>query len=134
MGGRIRIPPLPFQVEATMQYMILIYGDERAWASAPKAATEQMHAAHMQYAKEMMEKKVMIGGSELTPSTSATTLRLSGGKPVATDGPFAETKEQLGGYYLIECANLDEAIKWAGRCPSIQHGTIELRPLVKHSM
>jgi hypothetical protein len=117
-----------------MQYMILIYGDERAWASAPKAATEQMHAAHMQYAKEMMEKKVMIGGSELTPSTSATTLRLSGGKPMATDGPFAETKEQLGGYYLIECANLDEAIKWAGRCPSIQHGTIELRPLVKHSM
>jgi len=117
-----------------MQYMILIYGDEKAYASAPKAAVEQMHVAHMQYAKEMTEKKVMVGGSQLAPSTSATTLRLAGGKPVATDGPFAETKEQLGGYYLIECANLDEAIKWAGRCPSIQGGTIELRPLIQHSM
>jgi hypothetical protein len=115
-----------------MQYMILIYGDERAWANTPKAAAEQMTAAHMQYAKEMSEKKVMVGGSQLAPSSSATTLRLANGKPVATDGPFAETKEQLGGYYLIECPNLDEAIKWAGRCPSIQGGTIELRPLVSH--
>ena len=115
-----------------MQYMILIYGDEQAWASAPKAAMEQMTAAHMQYAKEMTEKKGMVGGSQLAPSGSATTLRLSGGKPVATDGPFAETKEQLGGYYLIECGNIDEAIKWAGRCPSIQGGTIEVRPLVRH--
>jgi hypothetical protein len=117
-----------------MQYLILIYGDESAYAGAPKAAREQMHAAHMQYAKEMTEKKVMVGGSQIAPSSSATTLRLSAGKPVATDGPFTETKEQLGGYYLIECANLDEAIKWAGRCPSIQAGTIELRPLVQHSM
>lgn len=115
-----------------MQYMILIYGDEKAWASAPKAATEQMLGAHMQYAKEMTEKKVMVGGAQLTPSTSCTTLRLSNGKPVATDGPFAETKEQLGGYYVIECANLDEAIKWAGRCPSIQHGVIEVRPVIQH--
>ena len=117
-----------------MQYMILIYGDEKAYASAPKPALEQMHTAHMQYAKAMTDRKVMVGGSQLAPSSSATTLRLSGGKVVSTDGPFAETKEQLGGYYLIECANLDEALKWAGRCPSIQGGTIELRPLIKHSM
>src|SRR5262249_39191170 len=91
-------------------------------------------AASMQDAKEMTDKKVMVGGSQLAPTSSATTLRLSGGKPVATDGPFTETKEQLGGYYLIECPNLDEALKWAGRCPSIKDGTIELRPLVQHSM
>jgi hypothetical protein len=115
-----------------MQYMILIYGDEAARIDAPKSAHEQMLAAHMKYAQEMTEKKVMVGGSQLAPSSSATTLRLADGKPVATDGPFAETKEQLGGYYLIECANLDEAIKWAGRCPSIQGGTIELRPLIRH--
>ena len=115
-----------------MQYLILIYGDEHALANAPKQAMEQMTSAHMAYAKEMTEKNVMRGGAQLAPSTSATTLRLAGGKPVATDGPFAETKEQLGGYYLIECANLDEAIKWAGRCPSIQGGTIELRPLITH--
>jgi hypothetical protein len=116
-----------------MQYLILIYGDEQAWAGAPKAAHEKMHAEHMAYGKEMTEKKVMLGGAQLAPSGSATTLRLKDGRPLATDGPFAETKEQLGGYYLIECPNLDEAIKWAGRCPSIQGGTIELRPLVVHN-
>src|SRR5256885_17252586 len=97
-----------------MQYMILIYGDERAWASAPKVASEQMHAAHLQYAKEMTEKKVMVGGSQLAPSTSATTLSLAGGKPVATDGPFAETKEQLGGYYLIRSAHPGAGIQGVG--------------------
>src|SRR5262245_25118139 len=87
--------------EMTMQYLILIYGDERAWADAPQSARDQMHAAHMAYGKEMREKNVMLGGAQLAPTRSATTLRLSGGKPVVTDGPFAETKEQLGGYYLI---------------------------------
>ncbi len=114
-----------------MQYLILIYGDEQAWARASQQDRQKMHADHMAYGKEMTEKKVMLGGAQLAPTTSATTLRLGGGKPVATDGPFAETKEQLGGYYLIECANLDEAIKWAGRCPSIQNGAIEVRPLIR---
>jgi hypothetical protein len=113
-----------------MQYMLLIYGDEKAWTSLPKAGRQAMYEAHMQYGKDMTEAGVLRGGSELAPTTSATTVRLKNGKPVSTDGPFAETKEQLGGYYLIECANLDEAIRWAGRCPSIEGGSIEVRPLV----
>jgi hypothetical protein len=113
-----------------MQYMLLIYGDEKAWTSLPKAGRQAMYEAHMQYGKDMTEAGVLRGGSELAPTNSATTVRLKNGKPVSTDGPFAETKEQLGGYYLIECANLDEAIRWAGRCPSIEGGSIEVRPLV----
>ena len=72
---------------------------------------------------------VLHGGAELKPTTTATTVRVTNGKTVTTDGPFAETKEQLGGYYSIDVPNLDEAVKWAARCPAAQGGSIEVRPV-----
>ncbi len=115
-----------------MQYLILIYGDEKAWARMTKQDQEKMFADHMAYAQAMGEAGVMRGGNELAPIATATTLRLVNGKTVTTDGPFAETKEQLGGYYLIDCANLDEALQWASKCPGIRSGSIEVRPVIPH--
>jgi hypothetical protein len=112
-----------------MQYMILIYGDEAAWANMPE---DQMHAEfakYMEYSKELVAAGVFVGGASLKPVATATTVRVKGGKAATTDGPFAETKEQLGGYYVIEAASLDEAIKWAGKCPGAGHGCCEVRPL-----
>ena len=81
------------------------------------------------YGDWLTEKGWYVGGDALQPTTTATTVRAADGKPVVTDGPFAETKEQLGGYYLLEVANLDEAIEAGARCPGAAFGTIELRPL-----
>jgi hypothetical protein len=113
-----------------MQYMILIYGDEQAWVSMPDAARRGVYAAHEAYAQRLVQAGVLRGGSELAPTTSATTLRVRGGKVLQTDGPFAETREQLGGYYLVEVADLDEALRWARECPGVADGSIEVRPLV----
>ena len=113
-----------------MQYMILIYGDEKNFASlaANPEAQQQMYAAYTQYNQDLRGAGVLRSGGELNPTATATTVRVRGGKTVTTDGPFAETKEQLGGYYLIEVANLDEAVRWAARCPAAQGGSIEVRP------
>lgn len=114
-----------------MQYMILIYGDEKNFAqmSSNPEAQKQMYAAFTQYNNDMRGAGVLRGGAELTPSSSATTVRVKNGKTLTTDGPFAETKEQLGGYYTIEVPNLDEAVKWAARCPAAHGGSIEVRPI-----
>ena len=115
-----------------MEYMILIYSDEQLYADMPEAELAALMAEYGRYEQEMTAAGVLRGGSELAPVHAATTVRLRGGQVVCSDGPFAETKEQLGGYMLIECANLDEAIKWAAKCPSATHGSIELRPLVNN--
>lgn len=118
-----------------MQYMVLIYDDERRWVDAPEAVVRQTLAAYGAYAERLAQAGVLRGGSELAPTTSATTLRVRGGKVLATDGPFAETREQLGGYYLIEAKDLDEAVKIAARIPDakIANGCIEIRPVMNFS-
>jgi len=119
--------------ETTMHYIILIYGDEKSFAlmaDDPKAQ-EQMYAAYARYGGDMQAAGVLRGGAELKPTHSATTVRVRNGKTVTTDGPFAETKEQLGGYYLIDVPNLDDAVHWAARCPVAAGGSIEVRPLGK---
>jgi hypothetical protein len=83
----------------------------------------------MAYTQELMKSGALRGGSELKPSTTATTVRVRGGKVLTTDGPYAETKDQLGGYYLIDVPNLDEAVKWASKCPGSSHGSCEVRPV-----
>jgi hypothetical protein len=115
-----------------MEYLLLIYGNEKAWASAAPADTERMYAAYGAYTQALAEAGVMRGGNELKPTSAATTVRLAGGKPQVLDGPYAETKEQLGGYYLIDVPDLDAAIAWAARCPGAQHGVMEVRPVVQH--
>ena len=114
-----------------MQYMILIYGDEKNFAmmASNPEAQQQMYAAFGRYGADMREAGILRGGAELKPTHSATTVRVQGGKTVTTDGPFAETREQLGGYYLIDVPNLDQAVHWAARCPAAQGGSIEVRPV-----
>ena len=114
-----------------MQYMILIYGDEKNFAmmADKPEAQKQMYDAFSRYGGDMREAGVLRGGAELKPTHSATTVRVRNGKTVTTDGPFAETKEQLGGYYLIDVADLDQAVHWAARCPAAVSGSIEVRPM-----
>jgi hypothetical protein len=114
-----------------MQYMILIYGDEKNFAlmADDPEAQKQMYAAFRRYGADMREAGVLVGGAELKPTHSATTVRVRNGKTLTTDGPFAETKEQLGGYYMIDVPDLDRAVHWASRCPAAQGGSIEVRPL-----
>ena len=112
-----------------MQYLILIYEDEKAWAAMPEAEMNAAFGEYMTYSKEMALAGVMKGGASLQPTMTATTVRIRNGKTAKTDGPFAETKEQLGGYYVIDVPNLDEALKWAAKCPGSKTGSIEVRPL-----
>jgi hypothetical protein len=112
-----------------MQYMILIYEDEKQFASLSEAEMNKVFADYMQYSKDLAAAGVLKGGAALQPVATATTVRVRGGKTATTDGPFAETKEQLGGYYLIDVPNLDDAIRWAAKCPGAPSGSVEVRPL-----
>ena len=114
-----------------MRYILLIYGDEQAFATISPEQRGQVFAECERYSAWLTEKGWMRAGDALAETDQATTVRQSDGKVLSTDGPFAETKEQLGGYYIIECANLDEAIEAAGRIPSVAtEGSIEVRPLI----
>lgn len=114
-----------------MQYMLLIYGDEREWTTMSEDDAKKMYAAYGAYTQELIDSGAMRGGSELAPISSATTVRVRGGKVQTTDGPFAETKEQLGGYYIIEVPTLDDAVRWASKIPSAAWGSVEVRPMVE---
>ena len=113
-----------------MQYLLLINTAEDSWASLTEAQQNEMYAAYGAFTEEIRVKGVMVGGDQLAPSTTATTVRVRDGETLVTDGPFAETKEQLGGYYLIEAESIDEAIEWAAKIPGAQFGVIEVRPVV----
>jgi hypothetical protein len=116
-----------------MKYLLLIYNDEAAAAAAMANTPPEEQAAQIQpwydYGDWLTEKGWLVTGDALQPTSTATSVRMANGKPVVTDGPFAETKEQLGGYYILDVANLDEAIEAGARCPGATYGTIELRPL-----
>ncbi len=112
-----------------MKYALLIYGDEQIWANIDEAGMREVYAAHEAYGTALTEAGVLRGGSELAPSHTASSLRFANGKATLHDGPFAEAREQLGGFYLIEVDTLDEAIAWARRMPAMHEGTVEVRPL-----
>lgn len=112
-----------------MKYILLIYGDEKTWESMSREETEKVYEAHRAYGEAMEKAGVLRGGAELQPTSTATSVHFSGGRPRTLDGPFAETKEQLGGYYLIEVANLEKAIEWAEKMPAMTAGAVEIRPL-----
>jgi hypothetical protein len=119
-----------------MQYAILIYDEETAHPSPEPpdpAVWGQVMDQYNAFTAALNEAGVMRGGEALQPVTTATTVRVRDGQTMTTDGPFAETKEGLGGFYLIECADLDEALQWAARCPGSWHGTVEVRPVVDFS-
>ncbi|HEY5949259.1 MAG TPA: YciI family protein [Kofleriaceae bacterium] len=114
-----------------MQYLLLIYDNENIWRDMPKAESDKMFAEYMQFTTDIKQSGHLIAGDALQPVSTATTVRVRNGKTQTTDGPFAETKEQLGGYYLIEAKDLDEARKIAERIPSSRIGSIEIRPVMK---
>jgi hypothetical protein len=113
-----------------MQVLLMIYGDEARWATMGAAEKGQVFAAYGAYSAALREAGASRGGNPLMPSATAHTVRLRDGAPQVLDGPYAETKEQLGGYYLLEVADMAEAIRWAARCPGAAHGTVELRPIM----
>ena len=111
-----------------MQYMLLIYEDERIYGPDRESpAARERRAQHIAYSRELGATR--LAGSGLKDSTAATTIRTAAGKQTLHDGPFAESREQLGGYYLIEAPDLDAALSWASRCPGAQFGAIEVRPI-----
>jgi hypothetical protein len=112
-----------------MRYALLICTDEVARAQVSPEEKAEMMAAYDAFGKEMAGRGVLQGGERLRPTTDATTVRVSGGEVLVSDGPFAETKEQMGGFFLVDCADLDEAIEIASKIPAAQHGTIEVRPI-----
>ena len=113
-----------------MQYLLLIYGSEANAKNATQADMAAMFTEYRDYTQSLIQSGNMKAGDALQPSTTATTVRVREGKTLRTDGPFAETKEQLGGYYLVEAKDLDEATKLAARIPGARTGSIEVRPIM----
>ncbi len=116
-----------------MQYLVMIYSDEKADASATKEETDAWMGEYFAYTEALQKSGIMLVGEALHPTSTATTVRVQNGKKITTHGPFAETKEQLGGFYLLNCKDLDEAIEWAAKCPGARVGSIEVRPIVDFS-
>jgi hypothetical protein len=114
-----------------MQYLLLIYNDENRIKNATPADQTQMMNEYRSFTAEIVDSGHMRGGNALQAAATATIVRVREGKTLTTDGPFAETKEQLGGYYLVEAKDLDEAIKLAARIPGARMGSIEVRPVIQ---
>lgn len=109
-----------------MRYLFLIYENE---ATSPQDEAE--FAKWMDYTERLKASGCWLGGEALQPTSTATSVRVNDGKPLLTDGPFAETKEQLGGFYMVDCKDLDEAIQWAAQIPSAGRGPVEVRPIME---
>ncbi len=110
-----------------MQYLFVLYADESGWDKMSKAEQQQGAAAYGAYTEALKSAGILKGSNRLRPSSTATTVRLADGKSQVLDGPYADSKEQLGGYYLIDAPDLDAALSWAARCPSAGHGIVEVR-------
>ena len=116
-----------------MRYLCLIYDDESKWTTMPKPEAEAMMGEYFGFTEGIKKSGQYVAGEALQPTATATTVRVRERQGVTTDGPFAETKEQLGGFYLIEAKDLDEAIQIGSRIPSVRIGSIEIRPVVDFS-
>ncbi len=114
-----------------MRYLCLIYDDEKKWATMAKADADASMAEYYAFTEGIKKSGHYIGGEALQPTPTATTVRVRNGKVSSTDGPFAETKEQLGGYYLINARDLNDAIQVASKIPSARFGSIEVRPIME---
>lgn len=112
-----------------MRYMLLVHQDEDIYRNISPANITSMSSDYAAFNEAMMKAGVFLGGERLQLTNTATTVRVTDDKTVVLDGPYADTKEQFGGYYMIEVADLDQAVAWAARCPAAQNGTIEVRPI-----
>ena len=113
-----------------MQYMLLIYNPPGDWESMPAEERQAISGAYFTFTEELRQSGKLVGGDALQPISTATSIRVRDGETLTTDGPFAETKEVLGGYYLIDVETIDEALEWGAKIPGAQYGTIEVRPVV----
>ncbi|MEZ4868697.1 MAG: YciI family protein [Caldilineaceae bacterium] len=114
-----------------MRYLFLIYTNEASEAQMTPTEQEAVMGAYWAFTQEVRDKNILLGGEALQPTSTATTVAVRNNKTLTTDGPFAETKEQLGGFYMLECQDLDEAIAYAAKIPGAQHGLIEVRPVME---
>ena len=114
-----------------MKYLCLIYENEQAWAALPQSEADTMMAEYFAFTDGYTKSGHVLGGNALQPTQTATTVRVRNGKISTTDGPFAETREQLGGYYLVEAKDLNEAIQIAAKIPGARSGSIEVRPIME---
>lgn len=112
-----------------MQYLLMLYSDESGWDALSEKEQEEGVAAYTAYTQALAQAGALVGGNRLRPADTATRVSVADGKTQVLDGPYADSKEQLGGYYLIEAADLDAALAWAARCPGAHHGTVEVRPV-----
>ena len=112
-----------------MQYLLLLYASEAGWSELTPAEQQQGVAAYRAYTEALTKAGVLRGSNRLQPVSAASTVRNSNGKTQVLDGPYAESKEQLGGYYMIDVPDLDAALSWAARCPGASHGIVEVRPI-----
>ena len=113
-----------------MQYMLLIYGDESHWGSQSEEEQRAEFGKYQEFTQALRDRGALVAADPLQPTSTATTVRVRNEETLTTDGPFTETKEQLGGYYLIEVDSLDEAIEWAAKIPAARGGSIEVRPVM----
>ncbi|HMI95379.1 MAG TPA: YciI family protein [Micropepsaceae bacterium] len=112
-----------------MKYLLMVYGSEQGMRALSKETMDQTLAAYGAYSEALKKAGVLAGSNRLRPTNSASTVRVADGKTQVLDGPYAETKEQLGGYFLIDVPDLDSALAWAARCPGASHGSVEVRPI-----
>ena len=112
-----------------MQYLLMLYSDETAWGKLTKSQQEQGVAAYGAYTEALKKAGVHKSSNRLQPISAATTVRVADGKSQVLDGPYIDSKEQIGGYYLIDVPDLDSALSWAARCPGASHGVVEVRPV-----
>jgi len=112
-----------------MKYMLLIHHEENGWEKLTEAERKAIYGEYRKFTEDIIASGNYVAGDELRPTTTATSVRVRDGKPLVTDGPFAETREALGGYYVVKANDLDEAIAIAARIPSARTGTIEVRPV-----
>jgi hypothetical protein len=114
-----------------MKFLALLYGEEGDWANATEEEVAAVMEAHNAFGEAAGGAGVLVGGEALQLSNTATVVQVRDGERMLTDGPFAETKEQLGGYYVLECKDLDEALTWAAQIPEAKTGKIEVRPIME---
>jgi hypothetical protein len=112
-----------------MQYMLLLYVDQNSWAKMPPEEQQKGYGAYMSFLEALKKAGAYHSSGRLQPTTTATTVRISNNKTQVLNGPYTETKEQLGGYFLIDAPDLDAALSWAARCPTSSHGIVEVRPI-----
>ena len=117
-----------------MKYALLIYASEQDWANQSEEQGQAQFQEYMAFTKDIVDRGIYQSGEALQPTATATTVRVRDGETLTTDGPFAETKEQLGGFYVVEAKDLDEAIEVAARIPDVRRGSIEIRPVMDVDM